>query len=84
MTAQADDEGEDGDLFRLRGAASLRTHLFGEWQTEPWVPPRATGGIVPKDSRGSVKVPPMSAGLPTARTIFCYMCGPIGMCVLAS
>ncbi|KAK9845720.1 hypothetical protein WJX81_000463 [Elliptochloris bilobata] len=63
--AEADNEGEDGDLFKLRGAASLRARLYGEWQTEAWVPPRAVGGIVPKDARGSVKVPPMSAGLPT-------------------
>ena len=24
------------------------TSLFGKWQTEPWHPPAAIGGIVPK------------------------------------
>ena len=28
--------------------------LYGEWQTEPWTPPAAVGGIVPKNDRGNV------------------------------
>lgn len=32
------------------------TALFGKWQTEPWQPPPAIGGIVPKNERGNVEV----------------------------
>ena len=28
--------------------------LYGEWQTEPWTPPSAVGGVVPKNDRGNV------------------------------
>ena len=28
--------------------------LYGEWQTEPWTPPAAVGGLVPKNDRGNV------------------------------
>jgi len=28
--------------------------LYGEWQTEPWAPPAAVGGVVPKNDRGNV------------------------------
>ncbi len=59
--------GSDDELFKLKPAAALRAALYGAWQTEPWVPPAAAGGVVPKDARGSVKAPPMAAGLPTVR-----------------
>ncbi len=59
--------GSDDELFNLKPAAALRATLYGEWQTEAWVPPAAADGVVPKDARGSVKVPPMAAGLPTVR-----------------
>ncbi|KAH7423576.1 hypothetical protein KP509_12G062000 [Ceratopteris richardii] len=36
--------------------ASNTTALFGRWQTEPWQPPRATNGIVPKNERGNVEL----------------------------
>eukprot|EP00250_Pteridium_aquilinum_P013717 c21528_g1_i1 orf=98-3352(+) len=32
------------------------TALFGKWQTEPWHPPPAVGGIVPKNERGNVEL----------------------------
>ena len=64
---QGGEEGEDGGPFELKPAKALVSRLYGEWQTERWVPPRAVGGVVPKDARGGVKVPPMSAGLPTVR-----------------
>ena len=28
--------------------------LYGEWQTEPWTPPAAVGGLVPKNDHGNV------------------------------
>lgn len=28
--------------------------LFGEWQTDPWIPPKAEFGIVPRNERGNV------------------------------
>ena len=28
--------------------------LYGEWQTEPWTPPAAVGGLVPKNDYGNV------------------------------
>jgi hypothetical protein len=46
-TVHIDDEDEDeeppGDIA-----------LYGEWQTEPWSPPAAVNGIVPKNERGNV------------------------------
>ncbi|KAG6544886.1 hypothetical protein Mapa_013576 [Marchantia paleacea] len=30
------------------------TELFGKWQCDPWRPPRAVNGIVPKNERGQV------------------------------
>ena len=38
--------------------------LYGYWQTHPWVPPVAQGGIVPKNERGNVEVPPLVKELP--------------------
>ncbi|MCO5614090.1 hypothetical protein L7F22_068371 [Adiantum nelumboides] len=32
------------------------TALFGKWQTEPWHPPPADDGIVPKNERGNVEL----------------------------
>ena len=67
---QGGEEGEGGEPFQLKPTKALVSWLYGEWQTERWVPPRAVGGVVPKDARGGVKVPPMSAGLPTVRPPF--------------
>lgn len=75
---QGGGEGEDGEPFELKPAKALVSWLYGEWQTERWVPPRAVGGVVPKDARGGVKVPPMSAGLPTVRPPF-----PLGVILAA-
>ena len=36
-------EEEEGEVF-----------LYGEWQTEPWDPPAAKDGVVPKNDRGNV------------------------------
>jgi xeroderma pigmentosum group C-complementing protein len=38
--------------------------LYGYWQTQPWAPPVAQGGIVPKNDRGNVEVPPLVKALP--------------------
>ena len=40
------------------------TALYGFWQTEPWQPPAASGGRVPRNERGNVEVPPFAKGLP--------------------
>ena len=37
----AEDEEAPGDIA-----------LYGEWQTEPWSPPAAVNGVVPKNERG--------------------------------
>ena len=42
----------------------MQTELFGLWQTEPWTPPAAQNGIVPKNERGNVEVPPFAKALP--------------------
>lgn len=38
--------------------------LYGHWQTEPWQPPAAAGGRVPRNERGNVEVPPFARALP--------------------
>lgn len=38
--------------------------LYGPWQTRPWAPPAACDGIVPRNERGNVEVPPFAAALP--------------------
>ena len=40
------------------------TRLYGEWQTAAWAPPAARGGVVPKNERGNVNVPPYAQALP--------------------
>ena len=46
---------------------SQQTRLYGKWQTQPWAPPKAEGGIVPKNERGTVHCPPLAAALPQVR-----------------
>ena len=40
------------------------TRLYGEWQTAVWAPPAARDGVVPKNERGNVNVPPYAQALP--------------------
>lgn len=40
------------------------TKLYGEWQTVAWAPPAAKDGVVPKNERGNVNVPPYAQALP--------------------
>lgn len=51
-------QGIDDALGAVEGSPneSPNTALFGKWQTEPWHPPPAIGGIVPKNERGNVEV----------------------------
>lgn len=42
--------------------------LYGYWQTDPWVPPAAVDGKVPKNERGNVEVPPFAKALPAGVT----------------
>ena len=48
------------------------SNFYGIWQTQAWVPPAAVGGIVPKNDRGNVEVPPLAAALP-AGTVRRYL-----------
>ena len=41
--------------------------LYGEWQTEPWDPPAAKDGVVPKNDRGNVDL--HGAALPPPGTV---------------
>lgn len=40
------------------------TQLFGLWQTQGWQAPIAVDGVVPKNDRGNVHVPPFASALP--------------------
>ena len=40
------------------------SRYYAEWQTEPWCPPAAKDGKVPKNDRGNVEVPPFAFQLP--------------------
>jgi hypothetical protein len=40
------------------------TRLYGDWQTEEWIPPKAENGKVPKNERGNVLCPPLAYALP--------------------
>ena len=42
----------------------LMSSFYGPWQTNPWVPPAAKDGVVPKNEYGSVEVPPLCHTLP--------------------
>jgi hypothetical protein len=45
------------------------TRLYGEWQTAAWAPPAARDGVVPKNERGNVNVPPYAQALPAGATL---------------
>ena len=45
-------------------AAVEITKLYGDWQTDEWIPPKAEHGIVPKNERGNVLCPPLAYALP--------------------
>lgn len=45
----------------------LQQLLYGLWQTEPWSPPPAVGGIVPRNEHGNVEVPPLTCALPAGK-----------------
>jgi xeroderma pigmentosum group C-complementing protein len=51
-----EEEEEEGEVF-----------LYGEWQTEPWDPPAAKDGVVPKNDRGNVDL--HGAALPPPGTV---------------
>ena len=38
------------------GAVSVATELFGSWQTQPYVPPSAVAGVVPRSPHGHVEL----------------------------
>lgn len=52
-----------------KGAPEV-TKLYGDWQTEEWIPPKAENGIVPKNDRGNVLCPPLAYCLPQV----CHHC----------
>ncbi|KAF8070964.1 RAD4 [Scenedesmus sp. PABB004] len=46
------------------GAEQATQALYGLWQTEPWAPPAAVDGKVPRNEHGNVEAPPFAAALP--------------------
>lgn len=54
----------DGQPAPPPGAEAPTTALYGHWQTEPWEPPAAEGGRVPRNERGNVEAPPFAKALP--------------------
>ena len=40
------------------------TKLYGDWQTEEWILPKAENGRVPKNEHGNVLCPPLAFALP--------------------
>ncbi|KXZ44021.1 hypothetical protein GPECTOR_75g745 [Gonium pectorale] len=52
------------DAGALGPGAGPTINLYGRWQTDPWVPPAAADGIVPKNERGNVECPPLAPSLP--------------------
>ena len=57
------------DAMESEGQADAnQTKLYGMWQTEPWQPPVAMDGMVPKNERGTVLCPPLAPSLPEVRS----------------
>ena len=52
------------DLSTAEYQARETSAYYGLWQTKSWKPPPAVGGIVPKNERGNVEVPPFASELP--------------------
>lgn len=62
-----DEEGLKAAGTSTAAASSIEqpiTKLYGFWQTEAWEAPVAVDGIVPKNERGNVEVPPLAQALP--------------------
>lgn len=65
-----DDEDPDGApspsaaTAGAEGGGEPVSKLYGFWQTAPWEAPVAVGGMVPKNDRGNVEVPPLTQSLP--------------------
>ena len=55
---------QEGDGEVPTQPIGIETRLYGRWQTRAWAAPVATGGIVPKNERGNVHVPPFAPALP--------------------
>jgi xeroderma pigmentosum group C-complementing protein len=54
--AAAAAEGEAPPDAAAAAAAGTESALYGEWQTEEYVPPAATHGVVPRGGRGHVEL----------------------------
>lgn len=61
--------GQEGDDEAPASPKGPETHLYGLWQTQGWQAPVATDGVVPKNERGNVQVPPFAAALPEVRLL---------------
>lgn len=71
FTVQMFGEPDEDDPFGLKKkdkAAPEVTKLYGDWQTEEWIPPKAENGVVPKNERGNVLCPPLAYCLPQVCT----------------
>ncbi|KAK9805417.1 hypothetical protein WJX73_002963 [Symbiochloris irregularis] len=58
------EDDEEGDEETPASPKGPETHLYGLWQTQGWQAPVAMDGIVPKNDRGNVHVPPFASALP--------------------
>lgn len=48
----------------MQESAGPKIEVYGIWQTQPWAPPAAKNGIVPRNEYGNVEVPPLTNILP--------------------
>ena len=92
LTLQMFGEHDEDDPFIARNKdtvpASEVTKLYGDWQTDEWIPPKAEHGIVPKNERGNVLCPPLAYALPqvcvTVHTLRVSVSTSMALCLPAS
>lgn len=70
---------EDAEAGGAAAAGAAVTLLYGFWQTDPWQPPKAEGGVVPKNERGNVECPPFAKALPQG-TVHVALPGAAAVC----
>ncbi len=63
MFGEPDQDDPFGSREKEKGTPEV-TKLYGDWQTEEWIPPKAEDGVVPKNDRGNVLCPPLAYCLP--------------------
>lgn len=70
--------GDDTADGEVQDPASFSS-FYGHWQTVEYEPPAAKDGIVPKNERGNVEVPPLNKLMPrgTVRGKGCWRAGAL-------